>query len=195
MRLHEALEFYKNKKYNEPAGPAVSIEFFMKTFTRGSKPFRRILCYNEFSKHKTEKVHTVTTFFEITGLPVLDPSYLKKCWGFWNKSYLGNKCREFLFKFYNNILGTNDRVSKFVQGHNPECTLCEINNEARPIPAESFYHVFFTCPYSGKIRDAVEKNFFPELNNVDVVIKKTFWFTSGLPTNRGWNTMSLLVLS
>jgi len=185
MRLHEALEFYKNKKSNEVAGPAVSIKFFMKTFTRGSKPFRRILCFNEFNKHKIERVHTVMSFFEITGLPVPDPSYLKKCWGFWNKSYLGNKCREFLFKFYNNILGTNDRVAKFVQGRNPECTLCEINNEPRPRQAESFYHVFFACPHSSKIQDAVEKKFFPELNNVDAVKKKTFWFTFGLPSNRG----------
>jgi hypothetical protein len=30
-----------------------------------------------------------------------------------------------------------------------------------------------------------KRNFFPELNNVDGVLKKTFWFTSGLPTNRG----------
>jgi hypothetical protein len=125
------------------------------------------------------------SFFEITGLPVPDSSYLKKCWGFWNKSYLGNKCREFLFKFYNNILGTNDRVSKFVQGHNPECTLCEINKEPRPRQAESFYHVFYACPYSSKIRDAVIQKFFPELSNADAVAKKTFWFTFGLPGNRG----------
>jgi hypothetical protein len=185
MRLHEALEFYKNKKNNDAVGPAVSIEFFMKTFTRGSKPFRKILGYSDVSKQKIERVHTVQSFFEIVGIPVPDPSQLRKCWGFWNKNYLGNKCREFLFKFYNNILGTNERVSKFVQGHNPECTLCEISKEPRPRQAESFCHVFFSCAYSSKIRDAVERKFFPELNNVDPLLKKSFWFISAMPNNRG----------
>jgi hypothetical protein len=185
MRLHEALEFYKNKKNNDAVGPAVSIEFFMKTFTLGSKPFRKILCHSDASKQKIERVHTVQSFFEIIGIPVPDPAHLRKCWGFWNKNYLGNKCRQFLFKFYNNILGTNERVSEFVQGHNPECTLCEISSEPRPRQAESFCHVFFSCAYSSKIRDAVERKFFPELNNVDPLLKKSFWFIAALPTNRG----------
>jgi hypothetical protein len=186
MRLHEALEFYKNKKANNDSpGPAVGIEFFMKTFTRGSKPFRRILCHNELSKQKIEKVHTVKSFFEITGVVAPDATQLRKCWGFWNKTYLGNKCREFLFKFYNNILGTNDRVSKFVQGHNPECTLCEISNEPLPRQTESFNHIFVTCAYSEKIREAVVNKFFPEVVGVDPTVKKNFWFLAAIPTNRG----------
>jgi hypothetical protein len=186
MRLHEALEFYKNKKANnENPGPAVSIEFFMRTFTRGSKPFRRILCHNEYSKQKIEKVHTVKSFFEITGLVAPEATQLRKCWGLWNKTYLGNKCREFLFKFYNNILGTNDRVSKFVQGHNPECTLCELSNEPLPRQSESFCHIFFSCAYSEKIRDAVVRKFFPEIVGAEILVRKRFWFISALPTQRG----------
>jgi hypothetical protein len=157
----------------------------MKTFTRGSKPFRRILCHSEFSKQKIENVHTVKSFFEITGIVAPDPVQLRKCWGFWNKTYLGNKCREFLFKFYNNILGTNDRVSKFVQGHNPECTLCVISNEPLPRQAESFNHIFFSCVYSERIREAVEKKYFPEIVDADLDVRKNFWFMAAIPSIRG----------
>jgi hypothetical protein len=186
MRLHEALELYKNKKAgNDNPGPAVGIEFFMKTFTRGSKPFRRILCHSEFIKQKIENVHTVRSFFEITGIAAPDPVQLRKCWGFCNKTYLGNKCREFLFKFYKNILGTNDRVSKFVHGHNPECTLCEISNEPLPRQAESFNHIFASCIYSERIREAVVKKYFPEIVDADIVVKKNFWFMAAIPSIRG----------
>jgi hypothetical protein len=109
---------------------------------------------------------------------------LRKSWCFWNKGYLGNKCREFLFKFHNNILGTNERVSKFIAGHNPECTLCETGNEPRPRPSETFCHIFFECPYSSRYRNAIENKFFPELNGADPSVKKLFWFTSALPSNR-----------
>jgi hypothetical protein len=46
-------------------------------------------------------------------------------------------------------------------------------------------HLPWVSLVSGQIRDAVEKKLFPELNNVDGMLKKTFWFTSGLPINRG----------
>jgi hypothetical protein len=100
-----------------------------------------------------------------------DLTQLWKCWGFWNKN---NKCYEFLFKFYNNILRTGDRVAKFVPGHNPECTLCEVGLDMRPRPAESFCHFIFSCPYSCKISDRVEKKYFPEINDTELSVKKSF---------------------
>jgi hypothetical protein len=77
------------------------------------------------------------------------------------------------------------RVSKFVQGHNPDCTLCKLSNEQLPRQAEPFSHIFFSCAYSGKIRVAVENKFFSELVDADTTIRKNFWFLSALPTNRG----------
>lgn len=184
MRLHESLQFYKDKKRDDNPGPSVSLEFFLKTFTKGSKPFRHVLKFGEFSKLNIANLNTVKTFFSITGLQASVAEQLRKSWGFWNKGYLGNKCREFLFKFHNNILGTNERVSKFIAGHNPECTLCETGNEPRPRPSETFCHIFFECPYSSRYRNAIENKFFPELNGADPSVKKLFWFTSALPSNR-----------
>jgi hypothetical protein len=56
MRLHEALEFYKNKKSNEVAGPAVSIKFFMKTL-RPSGPPRRCRQHQRINPHGAQRAH------------------------------------------------------------------------------------------------------------------------------------------
>ena len=55
-----------------------------------------------------------------------------------------------MFKFYNNILGTNLRVSKFNYEINPECTFCSING-LHPASQEDFSHLFFHCPTTKKI--------------------------------------------
>jgi hypothetical protein len=143
MRLHEALQL-ANERHNDEEKPVQSMEFFIKSFTKGSKPFRRILNDSEFKKLQIEKVNTVTSFFGIIDMEMVDRKNLRHCWGEWQKNYYGNKCREFLYKFRNNVLGTNDRVSKFVPGHNSECSLCIFNKEPLPIQSESFTHVFFT---------------------------------------------------
>jgi hypothetical protein len=76
-------------------------------------------------------------------------------------------------------------VSKFVHGHNPECTLCEISNEPLPRQAESFNHIFASCIYSERIREAVVKKYFPEIVDADIVVKKNFWFMAAIPSIRG----------
>jgi hypothetical protein len=42
LRIHESLQFYSNKVRNLQNSPSVSLEIFMKSFTKGSKPYRRI---------------------------------------------------------------------------------------------------------------------------------------------------------
>jgi hypothetical protein len=45
---------------------------------------------------------------------------------------------EFLYKFRNNILGTNQRVAHFKSNHPVKCnSLCIANNEPLPVLAES----------------------------------------------------------
>jgi hypothetical protein len=138
------------------------------------------LSYEEKAKSSIEKLNTVETFFLLITVRKLDQKQLRFCWGFWNKSFHGNRCREFLFKFYNNILGLNVRVANFVGGHDAECTFCCVGLEPRPIPAESFIHVFFDCPNSEKYRLAVETTFFPEIARYSREQRLYFWFTGGL---------------
>jgi hypothetical protein len=183
------LSLQQVKKTNE-VGNIQSLEFFLKNFDRGSRPFRKILQYTEISRWKIENLNTVKTFVEICGIVKPTKKIIQQCWGEWNRSYFQNRCREFLFKFRNNTLGVNLRVSKFVQGLDAECSLCSVSGNQRPIPSESFVHVFFDCPVSDKYRSEIERKLFPELRNKTENDRKMFWFLGLLP---GMNDSNLFI--
>jgi len=177
MRVHGALQFYKNKiGVTEPA-PEQSLEFFLRSFKKGSKPFRRILEYREFSGLKIAELNLVTTFVTITGCERPNTTILRKCWGEWNNSFLPNIIREFLYKFRSNSLGLNSRVQHFVPNHDSRCTLCLTANQHNgPFEQETFLHVFFTCPVTSTYRNAIIEELFPEILPCTEQIKKQFWF-------------------
>jgi len=199
MRLHEALQFAVDRRTNVNANtatkPIQSLDFFLKSFERGSKPFRRILKYKERSKWKIENLNTVKTFCEITTVNQPPTEVIKACWGEWNRNYLSNRCREFIYKFRNNILGLNARVCKFVQGIEPECSLCISNKEPRPVHSETFLHVFFDCTYSEKYRTAIVNKLVPEIRNATPDDRRRFWFFALLPGMTKNNSFVSLVVS
>ena len=59
----------------------------------------------------------------------------------------------FLFKFFNNILGINTRLSHFVPNHSRGCTFCTLNGTI-PIPDETFLHIFFEC---GTVKEVIKE--------------------------------------
>jgi hypothetical protein len=192
MRLHEAFQFFVvSKRIDQPA-PSVSLEKFVKSFIKGSKPFRKILRHAENIKLDVSSLNTVVTFHRIIDENIFEKEILKKCWGMWNSRHYGNRCREFIFKFYNNILGINVRVNKFVPNHDPLCTFCLTNNEPAPIYGETFKHLFFECRHSGKYRNAVENTYFPELDNSELRAKKGFWFLGIMPSPEGFKNNSFI---
>jgi hypothetical protein len=75
----------------------------------------------------------------------------------------------------------NSRVCKFAHNIDAECSLCEVNNEQRPIQSETFIHVFFECTYTKKYRDNIVNRLFPELLNSTDDDKRRFWFFAALP--------------
>jgi hypothetical protein len=181
MRLHEALQFAKNKFDKNLNGTTKSMDFFLKSFEKGSKPFRRILQHEEVKSWKIEGLNTVKTFCEITVLVQPNKDILRSCWGEWNRNYYSNRCREFLYKFRNNILVLNSRVCKFAQNIDAECSLCISNKEQRPIQSETFIHVFFECTHTNKYRTDVINRLLPELLNSSSDDRRRFWFFATLP--------------
>jgi hypothetical protein len=70
----------------------------------------------------------------------------------WTVRFFLSKDKTFFFKFYNNILGYNNAVAHFVQGHSPYCTFCELNmvpeqNREGPL------HLFYECHSVSNIID------------------------------------------
>jgi hypothetical protein len=128
MRLYEALQFTVNSRRDDEIKQSQSLEFSIKSFEKGSKPFRRILNYRESVGYNVITLNTVKTFSDLVGIEV-EKNVLHSCWGEWQRHFYGNRCKEFLYKFRNNILGLNQRVANFVPGFEAECSLCVINNE------------------------------------------------------------------
>ncbi len=62
----------------------------------------------------------------------------------WNSTGLTNRMKTFIFKFYNNLLGLNTRLSHFVINQSRGCTFC--NGTVDPVPDETFLYLFFDCP-------------------------------------------------
>jgi hypothetical protein len=140
MRKHAALHFSVNRDGNvaQPMAPQ-SLNFFLKSFGKGSKFFRRILQDADLKRLDINNLNTVVTFVGISKTVKPTEPFFKNCWGEWNRFYYNNKCRDFLYKFRNNILGLNSRVCNFVPDISAECTLCVIHKEPMPIQIGIFY--------------------------------------------------------
>jgi hypothetical protein len=94
---------------------------------------------------KLEEQSSVKKFMEITGCTFPGETSFEKLLTLWNCTGLSNWVQTFLFRYFNNTLGINTRLSHFVPGHPPGCTFCLINN-AVVIPDETFKHIFLECP-------------------------------------------------
>jgi hypothetical protein len=173
MRLHEALQFAV-KFRNEVPSTVQSLDFFLKSFDKGSKPFRKILHRKDVKKWKIANLNTVNTFLSLINIKKPSDGILKSCWGEWNITFFSNRSREFLIKFRNNILGLNSRVCKFVPGIESECSLCVCNKEPLPIQSETFIHLFFECSHSDRYRTLTESRLFPELRHAGEIDRKKF---------------------
>jgi hypothetical protein len=68
----------------------------------------------------------------------------------WNLHYLNSRLKEFCFKFYNNILGINARVSHYNPDVDAGCTFCSLTN-SRPVPKETVQHLFYYCPTTASL--------------------------------------------
>jgi hypothetical protein len=84
----------------------------------------------------------------------------------------------FAFKFYNNILGLNQRTTHFAVNPVRYCQFCHMTNVVNP-PDESFTHLFLLCPTVQAWHDQFLST---KLGIVDITLeeKKKFWFL-GIP--------------
>jgi hypothetical protein len=120
----------------------------------------------------------------------MDITLLKNQYSLWNKYAFKNDFRDFLFKFYNNFLGLNTRVSHFVQNFSRNCTFCTLKNTAND---ETFSHFFFTCETTAAIREKFYNEFFSDLGR-DPDTNRKFWFGFAPDTIKGKKLASIAAL-
>jgi len=177
MRLCEAVHFYlTSRRINmNNDNSTLRIDTFFTQIKKGSKKIRRVLTLQEENKINVLNTQNIVTFQRLTDLRLENENVSESISGIWNYNFLPNRMREFAFKFFNDILGINTRVSHFNNGHSRLCTFCNlvnVNNRAE----ETFIHLFFDCFTTSNIQVRLLREFFPELVlNIDS--RRKFFFT------------------
>jgi hypothetical protein len=147
IRLVRCLNHYvtrlKPNTRNDGSALCVSKDFV--PLKNPGKKIRLTLVKKRRKAFKLEDQSVVKKYLEITGAGFPGETSYEKLIALWNCSGLPNRVRTFLFRFFNNTLGINTRLSHFVPGQNRGCTFCQLNN-AGAIPDETFLHLFLNCP-------------------------------------------------
>ena len=196
LRLQECF-FVSRANLRAPTksdGSSLSVAEFFNRFKKGSKPIRKILCNYRCAKIRVEELNIVRTFERNVGVFDVD-SYTKRCLlGFWSHNFLPMDLREFSFKFFNNSLGTNQRLSNFVPGRAPGCSFCTLKNNG-PIPTETVIHLFFDCDSVQPIMNWFETTFLSDLNLDNREKRLKFWFFGIIQNNNTTNILFSLALA
>jgi len=131
---------------------------------------------NDISKAKF-----TTKFRELTQTSIINKEILGTRVSLWNLPGLNNRVRTFTFKFFNNILGLNTRISHFVPGQTRDCTFCI--GTIGPISEETFIHIFYECPTTTIWHEKFLKKYFTDPENLDRNQKIDLFFMGILPGN------------
>jgi hypothetical protein len=166
-----------------------SIENFMGAPIKGSKRFRNILS-TEINAN-IPVIRSVYTFATLVNLPVPEPQILKKIYQSWYHTCLGNKVREFIFKFRYNYLGLNNRLNAFIHDADPRCTFCRIRDNDTVI-RDSLAHFFMNCATSSNLITQVRQKYFRNKIN-DEDFAKLYWYGTGTGTDTVHQSINLIV--
>jgi hypothetical protein len=142
-------------------GSCISVEEDFGSLKKPGKKIRTTLTNYRKKNFKIEEAQSTVTFLRASGLTFTDPVSYGIRISLWGTRGVSNRIKTFLFKYFNNILGINTRLSHFVANRNRGCTFCEIKGTAAPIrarglvpvpvplpvpiPDESFEHLFYGC--------------------------------------------------
>jgi hypothetical protein len=174
------------RKYFKVGKDETSISEFFRSFKKGSKKFR-IIMSGTVSEQTVKTGTQVRTFLRTIKEECPIFARLRSLYSNWNVSFLNSSIREFIFKFYNNILGLNSRVAHFNVEVNAGCTYCSITNN-RPVPKETVLHLFYFCPTKYRIICTFYDNYI-----VRIVNNKCNYFVSYISVNEQVNNVLNIV--
>ena len=124
-----------------------NIDGFFGTVKKGARKFRSIFLKQQTDNADPTRLRIVGTFAAVTETAVPNLDTIRHALNSWNISFLHNDLKDFIFRFRNNQLFTNDRLHAIDGLTNPVCTFCRIKG-LPGAPNESFYHLFFSCSTS-----------------------------------------------
>jgi hypothetical protein len=172
------------------------------TFGKIKKPGPKIReCLIKKRKKSFELVKQTqsVSFSRITLTDLPSCEVLSDVTSLWSKNGLNTRVKTFIFKFYNNLLGLNTRVSHFANTVDRGCTLCKINRSPPnalvpapaavplPYPDENFKHMFLDCPTVRKLHDQFLNKYFTSVTFNNDLDRAKFFFYGTVPGFNNYN--------
>ena len=152
----------KQKYFVEGEAPE-RYENLFRSSMKGSKKFRQIMDYQKNDDKFYNSLNQIKTFKKCVEIASIPTAISKLNLSAWNIFALPNRFKVFLLKYYNNTLGTGNRVAHIDISKDPSCTFCRKSGNLPP-PLESFAHIFYDCPTVEKIFARFKGKFFrPEI--------------------------------
>jgi hypothetical protein len=157
-------------RFHKIGGKVTTISEFLNGFKKGAKYFRKVISETKFTTIKS--VQQWKTFSRLIDCQETSEKQIVTLLTNWNSYFLNTHIRTFLFKFYNNILGLNSRVTHFNPDVNGGCTFCSIKGPY-PVPSETIVHLFFECCHVNHVIESVTNKY---LQNVELT-KQNYFIT------------------
>ena len=176
-------------------GSKTSLSNFLKRFKKGSKQIREVITGSRTSGLKLSEIRNVMTIENLAGSGHNPDPVRKKFLSWWGYSFLPMNLREFSFKFFNNSLGLNQRLARYLGGRGEECTFCILANNFGPNLPESFLHLFYECDTTATIMGWFETTYLPELALNTRSDRIKFWFFGVLPDLNDNSNIFILTLA
>jgi hypothetical protein len=144
-RLSNALNCFFDRLRPDPDETKNS-KTLLSAFGHLKKPGRKCRIFMAYGRNDDiSKQTTCKTFFRLLNLNYIGNKEFSIPISWWNTNCLLNRVRTFAFKFYNNILGLNQRTVHFAVNPVRYCIFCHLDRVVNP-PDESFFHLFSRCP-------------------------------------------------
>jgi hypothetical protein len=155
VRLKSGYANAKRKFDDGKVGAKRKLKDFIIMNKNGAKGFRVVF--------KETKTNTVTkqlkNFSKLIELENPDPISAVKINSAWNKNNYGSETKDFIFKFYNNVLGVGARVAHYNENTDPRCTFC-VKKMISPADRETFIHLFWNCTVTSSLIDKFAGTYF-----------------------------------
>jgi hypothetical protein len=191
LRLGEALHLYLNRNEVLPGKKSIGINLFLQKKGGEAKRVHKVM---DAKEHKNRGLNDFTiykTYCRLTSIE--DQTFLHKSnvFGFWSRNFLCNKMRDFLFRYTNNQLPLNTRLSHFVQNNIRTCQLCIVAGNREAVD-ETFSHLFLECNVTKSTHNWFLRKYLPN-HGFNMESKKMLFFGGCLPETEHFNKYAFLV--
>jgi hypothetical protein len=194
MAIRNVLQLFRNRKArNREISDRDSS--FRESLGNVKKPARKLKVLISQTKKNGMNLanqQTVRGFFRIINVHYVGNQYYSKIIELWNSNNISSKLSMFIFKFYNNSLGINTRVSHFGDNVSRNCTFCQISHRA-PVD-ETFTHLFVECPTTATWAHSFKNDFLGGHVLADNESKFKFWFLGQVAGENGINIGRIIAI-